>query len=61
MLMETAIDAGSMHALIKAVQGERDAWRNEILVIADGPTSFSVRGAQKRIGGSVEMAKAVGT
>ena len=29
MLMETAIDAGNLHALIEAVQAERDAWRNE--------------------------------
>ena len=29
MLMETAIDAGNLHALIEAVQSERDAWRQE--------------------------------
>lgn len=29
MLMETAIDAGNLHALIEAVQVERDAWRGE--------------------------------
>ena len=29
MLMETAIDAGNLHALIEAVQAERDAWRDE--------------------------------
>ena len=29
MLMETAIDAGQLHARIEAVQGERDAWRAE--------------------------------
>ena len=29
MLMETAIDAGNLHALIEAVQVERDAWRDE--------------------------------
>ena len=27
--METAIDAGNMHALIEAMQAERDAWRQE--------------------------------
>ncbi len=29
MLMETAIDAGHLHARIAAVQDERDAWRAE--------------------------------
>lgn len=29
MLVETAIDAGNLHALIEAVQIERDAWRAE--------------------------------
>lgn len=29
MLMETAIDAGNLHALIEAVRAERDAWRAE--------------------------------
>ena len=29
MLMETAIDAGHLHARIEAVQDERDAWRAE--------------------------------
>ena len=29
MLIETAIDAGNLHALIEAVQAERDAWRAE--------------------------------
>ena len=29
MLVETAIDAGQMHARIEAVQAERDAWRAE--------------------------------
>ncbi|MCJ2055170.1 hypothetical protein MKL09_01240 [Methylobacterium sp. J-048] len=29
MLMETAIDAGNLHALTEAVQAERDAWREE--------------------------------
>ena len=29
MLMETAIDAGHLHARIEAVQAERDAWREE--------------------------------
>ncbi|MBE7197387.1 MAG: hypothetical protein INR70_06245 [Parafilimonas terrae] len=29
MLVETAIDAGNLHALIEAVQSERDAWRAE--------------------------------
>ena len=29
MLMETAIDAGHLHARIEAVQTERDAWRAE--------------------------------
>jgi hypothetical protein len=29
MLMETAIDAGNLHALVEAVQIERDAWRDE--------------------------------
>ena len=29
MLMETAIDAGHLHARIEAVQVERDAWRTE--------------------------------
>ena len=29
MLMETAIDAGHLHARIEAVQDERDAWREE--------------------------------
>jgi len=29
MLMETAIDAGNLHAMIEAVQVERDAWRDE--------------------------------
>jgi len=30
MLMETAIDAGQLHARIEAVQDERDAWRAEV-------------------------------
>ena len=29
MLMETAIDTGNLHALIEAVQADRDAWREE--------------------------------
>ena len=29
MLMETAIDAGHLHARIEAVQAERDSWRDE--------------------------------
>ena len=29
MLMETAIDAGSLHAMIEVLQVERDAWRDE--------------------------------
>ena len=29
MLMETAIDAGHLHARIEAVQDERDAWQEE--------------------------------
>jgi hypothetical protein len=29
MLMVTAIDAGNLHALIEAVQVERDTWRDE--------------------------------
>jgi hypothetical protein len=29
MLMETAIDAGHLHARIESVQAERDAWRAE--------------------------------
>lgn len=29
MVMETAIDAGHLHARIEAVQDERDAWRAE--------------------------------
>ena len=29
MLVETAIDAGNMHALVEAMQTERDAWRQE--------------------------------
>ena len=29
MLVETAIDAGQLHARIEAVQAERDAWRAE--------------------------------
>lgn len=29
MLMEAAIDAGNLHALIEAVQADRDAWRDE--------------------------------
>lgn len=29
MLMETAIDAGNMHALVDAMRTERDAWREE--------------------------------
>ena len=28
-MMETAIDAGHLHARIEAVQAERDAWRAE--------------------------------
>ena len=27
--METAIDAGHLHARIEAVQNERDAWQDE--------------------------------
>ena len=30
VLMETAIDAGHLHARIEAVQAERDAWRAEV-------------------------------
>lgn len=29
LLMETAIDAGHLHARIEAVQDERDTWREE--------------------------------
>lgn len=29
MLVETAIDVGNLHALIEALQVERDAWRDE--------------------------------
>ncbi|MCJ2067255.1 hypothetical protein MKK75_00265 [Methylobacterium sp. J-030] len=29
MLVETAIDAGNMHALVEAIRTERDAWREE--------------------------------
>ncbi|MCJ2097408.1 hypothetical protein [Methylobacterium sp. E-046] len=29
LLMETAIDAGHLHARIEAVQAERDVWREE--------------------------------
>ncbi|MDE4915162.1 hypothetical protein PQI07_31610 [Methylobacterium sp. 092160098-2] len=29
MLMETAIDAGQLHARFEAIQSERDAWRAE--------------------------------
>ncbi|MDP4005596.1 hypothetical protein [Methylobacterium sp. NEAU K] len=29
MLMETAIDAGHLHARIEAIQSERDSWRAE--------------------------------
>ena len=29
MLKEAAIDTGHLHARIKAVQAERDAWREE--------------------------------
>ena len=29
MLVETAIDAGNMHALVDAMRNERDAWREE--------------------------------
>ncbi|MCJ2069093.1 hypothetical protein MKK75_09810 [Methylobacterium sp. J-030] len=29
MLVETAIDAGNMHALVEAMTTERDAWREE--------------------------------
>ncbi|MFC6792270.1 hypothetical protein ACFQE0_23485 [Methylobacterium komagatae] len=38
MLVETAIDAGNLHALIEAVQVERDAWRAhaEALMRQDG-------------------------
>ena len=28
-LMETAIDAGNMHALVEAMRTERGAWREE--------------------------------
>ncbi|WP_425285035.1 hypothetical protein [Methylobacterium pseudosasicola] len=39
MLMETAIDAGNLHALIEAVQAERDALRGE----AQRPAGRSLR------------------
>jgi hypothetical protein len=29
MVVETAIDAGNMHALVEAMRIERDAWREE--------------------------------
>lgn len=29
MLMETAIDAGQLHARMEELQGQRDAWRDE--------------------------------
>ncbi|WP_267427961.1 hypothetical protein [Methylobacterium sp. GC_Met_2] len=29
MLVETAIDAGNMHALVEAMRTERDAWQDE--------------------------------
>ncbi|SFM90914.1 hypothetical protein [Methylobacterium pseudosasicola] len=37
MLMETAIDAGDLHALIEAVQAERDAWREDALSVRRWP------------------------
>ena len=38
MLMETAIDAGHLHARIEAVQDERDAWREEAERLQVRPT-----------------------
>lgn len=29
MLVETAIDAGNMHALVEAMRTERDAWQEQ--------------------------------
>jgi hypothetical protein len=31
MLIETAIDAGNMHALVEVTRAKRDAWRDEAL------------------------------
>lgn len=35
--MESAIDAGHLHASIEAVQAERDAWRADGRVLSRGP------------------------
>ena len=40
MLLETAIDAGSLHAQVEALMAERDAWRHE----AERPRSRVRRG-----------------
>lgn len=37
MLMETAIDAGHLHARIEALQVERDAWQAEAERLARRP------------------------
>ena len=39
LLMETAIDAGHLHARIEAVQDERDAWRDEAERYRSVPTT----------------------
>ncbi|MCJ2124469.1 hypothetical protein [Methylobacterium sp. J-077] len=42
MLVETAIDAGNLHALVDALRTERDAWREE----AERRARWSPRTAQ---------------
>ncbi|KST58307.1 hypothetical protein AO398_05650 [Methylobacterium sp. GXS13] len=43
MLMETAIDAGHLHARIEAVQTERDSWRAEAERLARPGTATGSR------------------
>jgi uncharacterized coiled-coil DUF342 family protein len=41
MLVETAIDAGQLHARIEALQAERDAWREEAERLRAGATRIA--------------------
>ncbi len=53
MLMETAIDAGHLHARIEALQVERDAWQAEAERLARrprAPCERSHRTAARRVG-----------
>ena len=52
LLMETAIDAGHLHALVEAIQSERDAWRNEAEQLQTRPGAIGRSGRAAEMGTS---------